>query len=222
MTDDISVFSKVFNVDESRNVLTSGKEKISLWGHQQKMQFNPDPNEPANEIIFSNKLKDISDPSVINNEIKKILQQKHPGVILVSKLNFNSHIDYNIGKCNKLIGLIKRLSTSLRRNALPAFYKLLLRSHLDHGNILYDKPTSKNFKNKIEKGQYRACLATTSAIKETSRKKRHDELGLESLGCRRWYKKLLFFYKTVNNLFPEYLQPYLKSSTQNDYPLRSN
>ena len=129
MTDDISVFSKVFNVDESRNVLTSGKEKISLWGHQQKMQFNPDPNEPANEIIFSNKLKDISDPSVINNEIKKILQQKHPGVILVSKLNFNSHIDYNIGKCNKLIGLIKRLSTSLRRNALPAFYKLLLRSH---------------------------------------------------------------------------------------------
>ena len=44
------------------------------------------------------------------------------------------------------------------------YIKLLLRPHLDYGDILYDKPNNENFQNKLEKVQYRACLAITGAI----------------------------------------------------------
>ena len=52
--------------------------------------------------------------------------------------------------------------------------------------MLYDKPNNENFQNKLEKVQYRACLAITGAIQGTSRTKLYDELGLHSLikrGC---------------------------------------
>ena len=86
-------------------------------------------------------------------------------------LTLNTHIDQEIKKCNKLIGLIKRLSVNLRRNALLTIYKSFVRPHLDYRDILYDKPSNENFQNKIEKNQYRACLAITGAIQGISSEK---------------------------------------------------
>ena len=47
--------------------------------------------------------------------------------------------------------------------------------------------------------QYNACLAITGAIRGTSREKFYQELGLESLRLRRWYRKLCLFYKDFKN-----------------------
>ena len=87
--------------------------------------------------------------------------------------------------------------------------------------IYNDKPNNENFQNKVERVHYRACLAITSAIQGTSREKLYDELGLHSLAKRRWRSKLIFFYKIVNKLLPDYLYSYLEFPSQNDYHLRS-
>ena len=55
----------------------------------------------------------------------------------------------------------------------------------------------KMFRKKIEKVQYRACLAMTGGIQGTSRAKLYDEVGLHSLIKRRWCNKLIFFHKIV-------------------------
>ena len=73
-----------------------------------------------------------------------------------------------------MIGLIRRLSVNVPRNALLTTYKSLIRPHLDYGDVLYDKPSYDNFQNKMEKVQYRACLAITGGIQGTSR---DEELG---------------------------------------------
>ena len=87
--------------------------------------------------------------------------------------------------------------------------------------ILSDKPNNENFQNKLEKGQYRTCLGITGAIQGTSRTKLYDELGLHSLIKRRWYNKLIFFYKIVNGLLPEDLYSCLDFPSQKNYSLRS-
>ena len=71
--------------------------------------------------------------------------------VLDSKPNFNVHVDQKIKKCNRIIGLIRRLSISLPRNALLTIYKSFVRPHLDYDYILYDKPNNDNFQNKLEK-----------------------------------------------------------------------
>ena len=146
---------------------------------------------------------------------------KHLGIILDSKLNFSAHVDQKIKKCNRIIDLIRRLSVTLPRNALLTIYKTFVRPHLDYGDILYDKPNNENFQNKLEKVQYRACLAITDANQGTSRTKIYDELDLHSLIKRRWCNKLIFFYKIVNGLLPGYLYSYLDLPSQINYSLRS-
>ena len=130
-----------------------------------------------------------------NNVTKKYPHHKHLEIVLDSKLDSEFHVDQKSKKCNKLIGLIRRLSVTVPRNALLTIYKSFIRPHLDYGDILYDKPENENFQNKLEKVQYRACLAITGAIQGTSRQKLYDELGLHSLNKRRWRNKLIFFIK---------------------------
>ena len=171
--DDTSLFSKVLDINKSVTELNTDLEKISQWAYQWKMQFNPDPNKQANEVIFSRKLvsNNLSHPPVKfnNNNITRCSHQKHLGVVLDSNLNFNTHIDQKIKKCNKMIGLIRRLSVNLPRNALLTIYKSFVRPHLDHGDILYDKPSNDNFQNQMKKVQYRACLVLPGGIQRTSR-----------------------------------------------------
>ena len=144
----ISLFSKVYDIDISAKELNSHLEKNSKWAFQWKMQFNPDPNKQANEVNFSRKTKSSHPPIDFNNNvIKKYPQHKHLGIVLDSQLDFKFHVDQKIKKCNKLIGLIRRLPVNVPRNALLTIYKSFIRPHLDYGDILYDKLENENFQN---------------------------------------------------------------------------
>ena len=57
----------------------------------------------------------------------------------------------------------------------------------------------------MESIQYNACLAITGAIRSTSREKFYQELGLESLQLRCWYRKVCLFYEVFKNEHPKYL-----------------
>ena len=120
---------------------------------------------------------------------------KHLGLILDSKLNFNEHIESKITKCNKIIGLMKKLSLILSRKSLLTIYKSFVRPNLDYADIIYDKPLTESLKRKIEMVQYNAALIITGALKGTLGDKIYQELGLESLADRRWTRKLFFFSK---------------------------
>ena len=51
----------------------------------------------------------------------------------------------------------------------------------------------------MESIQYNTALARTGAIRGSSREKLYQELGLESLEQRRWYRKLCYFFKLIKN-----------------------
>ena len=105
------------------------------------MQFNPHPNKQANEDIFfwKNKKQLSSLVAFNNNVIKKYPHHKHLGIVLDSKLDFQFHVNQKIKKCNKLIGLIRRLSVNVPRNALLTICKLLIRPHLEYGDMINQK-----------------------------------------------------------------------------------
>ena len=107
-------------------------------------------------------------------------------LILNKRLNFNEHLESKINKCNKIIDFQKRLSTNLPRDALLSIYKSFVRSHLDYDDIVYDKPSNESFTSKLERVQYKACLAITGANHGASRERLNKELGLECLSDRGW------------------------------------
>ena len=120
------------------------------------------------------------------------------GMILDSRLNFNSHVREKIISARRGIGVIRYLSKYVSRNVLDQMYKLYVRPHLDYGDIIYHKhdPDLKlDFTKKLESTQYSAALAMSGAWRGTSRQKLYDELGWESLYHRRWYHRMTHFYK---------------------------
>ena len=55
--DDTSIFTIVKYENESANVLNNDLLLISKWAFNWKILFNPDPNKPAEEVLFSKKRK---------------------------------------------------------------------------------------------------------------------------------------------------------------------
>ena len=97
--------------------------------------------------------------------------------------------------------MIRKLQPIIPRAALLTIYKSFIRPHLDYGDIIYDRAFNKSFQNKLESVQY----DTTLAIRGSSREKFYQELGLETLKSRRWYRKLCLFFKLKKNKYPSYL-----------------
>ena len=83
------------------------------------------------------------------------------------------------------------------RKSLITIYKAFLRPLIDYGDIIYDQPQNESFYEKLESVQYKAALAITVAIQGSSSEKRYQELGLESLKSRRWYRRLCCMYKIM-------------------------
>ena len=79
------------------------------------------------------------------------------------KLNFDAHVQNKISKCNKITGVVKRLSIALQRDALLTFYEMFIRSHLDYADIYIIMSN-----NLIMSCFVKACLAITGAILRTS------------------------------------------------------
>ena len=130
-----------------------------------------------------------------NIPLSNSLFQKHLGLTLDIKLNFSEHIKSITRKISKTLGLLRKFQQILPRSSLLTIYKTFIRSQLDYADIIYDQAYNSAFHDKLESIQYNACLAITGAIRGTSTEKISQELGLESLKSRRWFRKLCYFYK---------------------------
>ena len=94
-------------------------------------------------------------------------------------------------------------------------YKAFVKPYLDYGGILYDQAYNISFHHQLKSVQYNTGLAITGAIRGTSKETLYQELGLESLQLRCWYRKLGMFYKIYKNKSPQYL---LKLIPEKLYP----
>ena len=149
--DDTSLFSIVHNMNTSTTNLNNDLNKIKNWAIQWKMNFNPDPSKQAQEVIFSRKLQKTNHNQVYfnHNSVKQVPSQKHFGIYLDTKLNFQEHLNNVLSKVNKTIGLLRNLQALLQRQSLFTVYKALIRPYLDYGDSIYDQTYNDSFHQKI-------------------------------------------------------------------------
>ena len=214
----IALFSVVTDPAISALELNHDLDLISQWAYQWKMSFNPDPTKQAVQVLFSRKSKPLDHPNIYFNniEVKCVHEHKHLGLVLDSKLSFNSHINEKISKASKGIGVLKSMSRYLSVQTLDKIYKMYIRPHFDFCDVIYHIPSIMNpfcseinlnyLMNTLERMQYKAALAVSGTWQGTNLSKIYDELGWESLTNRRWARRLIQFYKIQNDLTSTYLK----------------
>ena len=205
--DDTSLFSIVRDPNATADDLNNDLAKTKDWAYQCKMNFNPDPFKQAEEVLFSRKIKSQNHPCLHlnNNSVNQTPFQKYLRMYLDPKLDFLEDLKNIQAKVNKSIALLRKLQTILPRSTLLTIYKAFIRPHLNYGDTIYDQAYNDSFHQKLESIQYNAALAITGAIRGNYSEKLYQELGLESLQQRRWYRKLCTFLKIIKEKSPDYL-----------------
>ena len=221
--EDTSLFSTVHDESKTAEELDRDLERVRLWAWQWKMKFNTEKTE---EVIFSAKRVEPYHPpfSFGNDDVVRKSEHKHLGMILDSKLDFQSHIKAAIQKARRGIGMIRYLSKYVSRDILDQIYKLYVRPHLDYGDIIYHKydPQMRlNFTQRLEQTQYSAALAVAGAWRGTSRERLYRELGWEDLYHRRWYRPQCHFYSLIKSRSPTYLFAEIPPERNVSYNLRN-
>ena len=126
-------------------------------------------------------------------------------MFLDCKLNSEELFKTIVHKMNKTIGLLRKFWNFLPRKSLLTIYESFILPHLGYGDIIYDQSHNTSFLQRLESLQYSLALAITGAIHGTSKEEHYNELGLESLQYRWWYRKLYFLYNIIANQSPSYL-----------------
>ena len=140
---------------------------------------------------------------VFNNAASQGKSQKHLGIKLDSKLAFEDHYKTGLSKTKRPVRLLRKLQCLLPREVLITIYKPFARTISI--TVFFCQIFDTSSHEKLESIQYNACLALTGTIRGTSKEKLYQELGLESIQLRRWYRKLCFFYKISKNKSQAYL-----------------
>ena len=93
-----------------------------------------DPNESAKYLNLD---LGVTHPSVFYNNVEasRTDSQKYLGLVLDNKLTFKKHIKDKLIKAYFSVGKIKRLCDILPRDSLVTIYKLVIRPHLDYGDV---------------------------------------------------------------------------------------
>ena len=126
--DDTALFSVIFGKNLSTKNLNDDLNRINNWAFQWKMSFNQDPNKQAQEVLFSRKIQKSSQPSLIfnNNIVTQSLTQKHLGMFLDTKLDFQEHLKSIFSKVNRQLVYYGNFTTYCRDRLYLQFISPLL------------------------------------------------------------------------------------------------
>ena len=100
-------------------------------------------------------------------------------MLLDNKLSYEHHLKSALNKVKQKIGLLRKFQQILPIQSLITTYKSFIRSHLDYGDIVYDRAFNESFHKNLESIQCKADIAITGAIRSTSSEKLFQELGLD-------------------------------------------
>ena len=116
-SDDTSLFSIVHGINASRNALNNDLKKNVRMGIYVENAISRKTLKPAHPSIHFN------DAQVAKGNV-----QKHLGLFLYEKFNFNYHVKEKLARDMKEINVIRKVSNVLPRH--------IVKSHLDYGNIV--------------------------------------------------------------------------------------
>ena len=188
--DDSSIYKSGRNLEAILNCIQCNLDKIvdwcELWG------FKINVNKTV-AVLFTHRIDKIERNLLIRGQPIKIDKTvKFLGLIFDSKLTWNAHIAYIEEKCKKRLNLMRMLSGQTwgaSKSSLLTIYRVLIRSILDYGSIVYNS-TSLTNKRRLDAIQHRALRIACRAFCTTSISAMQIETGEMPLQYRRHQQEL--------------------------------
>lgn len=199
--DDTSMSLALNNPDIRAEILNSDLEKINSWAKRWKVKFNEQKTELLNFIRDNKPVL----PLTFNNiQLQSSDKHKHLGLILQSNCKWDEQIKSIMNTVTMLLACLKSYKYKLNRKSLETMYKSFILPHFDYADVIWDNCTEEQA-NSLENLHLEALRIIVGAIRGTSHQKLYEESGFCSLKERRKRHKIVYYYKMVHGICPDYL-----------------
>lgn len=210
---DSSTIINLFADDTAITVFGSGVEEViekmqaelkSLeeWLSSNNLFVN---TQKTKVMLFNKKnCENINKIELFGNQLEYVVECKYLGLIIDNQLNFSKHANYVIDKVNKKINFFRRLSNNLSMYTRVTVYKSIIAPHFDYCPTILFYLNEKE-KNSLQKLQNRAMRVILKTNRYVRIKDMLECLQFMSVDQRLVYMNLLFIFKMIHNLLPEYM-----------------
>lgn len=152
-------------------------------------------------------------------EIESVTSYKYLGITIDNNLSFKEHIDSLVSKCKVKLGFFFRNKSCFSAKVRDYLISTTFLPILDYGDILFMNAAEKHLK-RLDSVYHCALRFITGCGYGVHHCRLYAAANRPSLSARRLSHWLLFVYKTVLGLLPDYLSTYLIRSNKS-HGLRS-
>jgi hypothetical protein len=193
--------TKVYGAAENVSKLQDDLDRLVDWADTWQLRFNADK---CNVLHLGKINKQQSyDMRKHGSSDKKTLGksslEKDLGVHVDKDLRFSQHIETQVNKANKLLGLIRRSYEYLDGESMKMLFIALVRPHLEFGNVVWSPKLEKD-KHLVESVQRRATKIIPG-LKNKTYEERLKHMKLPSLSYRRLRGDLIEVYKYTHGIY---------------------
>ena len=189
--DDTKLYTVVDSV-EGKEDLQMDINNLSKWSKEWLLSFN---KNKCKHMHFGTSFH--SAYSIENEIIRTETKEKDLGIIIDNELKFQVHINTQVKRANRMLGVVKRSFTFLDNEMFLTLYKSLIRPYLEYGSNVWSVMYRKEDVT-IENVQRRATKLVRS-VSGFDYATRLRKLGLPTLQYRRIRQDLIQTYKILNN-----------------------
>ncbi len=192
--DDAKVFAEV-NCDMQNAHLQQDLDSLQIWANNWQLVFNA----KKCKVMHLGKGNNKYDYYMGGETLEKVQNEKDLGVLVDDQLRFDTHIENQVMKANKILGLIRRSFTCLDKSSFCTLYKSIVRTHLEYANAVTYPQFEKESKL-LEEVQRRATKQVAE-LKDLSYTDRLKALKLPSLLYRRKRGDMIEVFKYCCDLY---------------------
>lgn len=190
--DDLKLFKEIVTQRDCELLQEDLNEAVE-WSQTSQLLFHP---QKCKHMQIATRAKEESHAYKMAGLVIETSQEERDlGVIIDSKLKFDSHIQNKINKANSVLGVIKRTFEYKDKSTLLILYKALVRPHIEFVNQVWAPHLVKHITS-IENVQRRFTKIIPGLI-NMSYEERLKELNLPTLSYRRARGDAIEYFKII-------------------------
>ena len=196
--DDTKIYRTIQTPNDA-DILQMDIDSLTSWADTWQMRFNPGKckllhlgrSNPEHSYEMENSGERV--------KLEKSTLEKDLGVHVDKDLKFSKHIEIQVNKANKILGLIRRSYDYLDADCLKRLFIALVRPVLEYCNVAWSPILQKD--RILIEGVQRRATKMVPGMCNLEYEERLKQLDLYSMSFRRVRGDMIEVYKYVHNLY---------------------
>ena len=196
--DDTKVFRQIHE-QADQQVLQDDIDNLSHWSDTWQLRFNA----KKCKVLHIGRNNPQHQYSMYVKGEKEFLEvtelEKDLGVNVDPELKFSRHIEVQVNKANKILGMIRRSYEFIDADTMKRLFTALVRPHLEYSNVAWSPRLVKD--KKLIEGVQRRATKLVPELKELPYEERLEKMKLPSLCFRRARGDMIEAYKYTHDFY---------------------